>query len=93
MGASANLREAATYIPQGRTADLVYVNWANGDLHACTQAQKEPASVQLPDLTGSHQEGPTNKETHYTKGQKGGLATHRIHEVDSREGAKEGTQS
>lgn len=54
FSSSRYLREAATYIPKGRTADLMYVNWANGDLHACTQAQKEPSSVQLPDLTGSH---------------------------------------
>ena len=45
------------------------VDGGDGDLQAGPQPQEEPAHVQLPGLTGRHQESPTYEEAHHGEGQ------------------------
>lgn len=71
-----------------RPADFVDVDWTDGDLKACSQAQEKPACVKLPYLGGGHHQSPPNEQGHDREGQEAGLPTHSVHQVDGAEGTK-----
>ena len=89
----ADLREGATDVPHVGPGGLVDVDWGDGDLQAGPQPQEEPAHVQLPGLTGRHQESPTYEETHHGEGQQGGLPAYGVHQEDRAQGPKQGSDT
>ena len=89
----AHLREGATDVPHVGPGGLVDVDGRDCDLQPRPQSQQEAAHVQLPGLTGRHQESPAYEETHHGERQQGSLPADGVHQEDSAQRTKQGSDT